>query len=285
MEARPTTRLTGLNGWMTAAADLVSFSRADLEELYRYWSGEAASVRPATRRGAATPSGALMGDRARVMARFQELPEARADAPDPGPPREGPPGHARAAAAGQEPADGVRALMADPALGVPEEARVRDRGARPVLAPLPRAVLARPGRPRRAPPVRAERRDPDPRDPALAAVPRPDALEPGPRVAPGRARRRGARRRPTAAQLADELARRDRVLQSIKRIGDESLRDRRQARARGARRHPRARPARAARAHAGGRPGAGATSSRGSCSGRSSIRTSRASACCSSRAR
>ena len=60
---------------MTAAADLVSFSRADLEELYRYWAGEAA---PASRdeewcRDAVRK---LMGDRARIMARFQELPDA-----------------------------------------------------------------------------------------------------------------------------------------------------------------------------------------------------------------
>jgi hypothetical protein len=59
---------------MTAAADLVAFSRSDLEELYRYWSGEPGNgprdegdCRDAVRR--------LMSDRARVLARFQALPE------------------------------------------------------------------------------------------------------------------------------------------------------------------------------------------------------------------
>src|SRR5262245_3256869 len=101
---------------MTAAADLVSFSRADLEELYRYWSGESApaardeeACRDAVRR--------LMGERARVMARFQELPIGARTLLRNALQEKGHRVPLRRPQDNKNPADGVRALMADPSLG------------------------------------------------------------------------------------------------------------------------------------------------------------------------
>jgi hypothetical protein len=100
---------------MTAAADLVSFSRADLDELYRYWAGEPPpsgardedACRDAIRR--------LMADRARVMARFGDLPEASRDLLVRGLQEKGHRIPTRRAS-DKTPADGIRALMADPSL-------------------------------------------------------------------------------------------------------------------------------------------------------------------------
>src|SRR5436189_2576884 len=100
---------------MTAAADLVSFSRADLDELYRYWAGEPPgpgardeeAFRDAVRR--------FMGDRSRVMARFNDLPDPSRDLLVRGLEEKG---HRIPTRRAQDktPADGIRALMADPAL-------------------------------------------------------------------------------------------------------------------------------------------------------------------------
>src|SRR5436853_7010515 len=99
---------------MTAAADLVSFSRSDLEGLLRYWAGapvqnlrDEEACRDAVRR--------FMGDRSRVMARFQELPDGTRDLLVRALNEKG---HRIPSRRAQDktPADGIRALMADPAL-------------------------------------------------------------------------------------------------------------------------------------------------------------------------
>jgi hypothetical protein len=206
---------------MTAAADLVSFSRADLEELYRYWAGEAAPAsrdeewcREAVRK--------LMGDRARIMARFQELPDGSRTLLTQALHEKG---HRIVSRRPNEknPAEAVRLLMQDPSLGylkkrgfVVEE---RDRSWPRYHEPSWRVPVGL------AELLLSELNG------AIRTLETQLSLRSHVRtlsshVLETRLAALGVEARKTAdrGQLADDLARRERVLQSIKRIADESLR-------------------------------------------------------------
>ena len=207
---------------MTAAADLVSFSRADLEELYRYWSGESApaardeeACRDAVRR--------LMGERARVMARFKELPEPARTLLTHALKEKGHRVAPRRAPQEKNPADGVRALMADPALGylkkrgfvIEERDRSWPRYHEPswrVPVGLAELLLSELNGAIRTLETQLSLRSHVRTLSSQILESRLSVLG----VEKGGSGERG--------QLADELARRERVLQSVKRIGDESLR-------------------------------------------------------------
>jgi hypothetical protein len=206
---------------MTAAADLVSFSRADLEELYRYWSGEPASSqrddqerRDAVRR--------LMGDRARVMARFQELPEGPKDLLTQALHEKNHRLPLRRQQDKNQP-DGIRLMMADPALAYLKKRgfilEERDRSWPRYHEPTWRVPVGL------AELLLSELKG------AIRTLETQLSLRSHVRtlsshVLESRLAHVGFEPRKLAdrSQIAEDLARRDRVLQSIRKIGDESLR-------------------------------------------------------------